>query len=161
MKMIVTIIAIVMTIETLAGKSLASSWPYRAFSPCFNDSSCKCKMILSMAVRGEEEKNPYGHHPLTIIFLSAGGTVKTDIKLSELPSFIILLVINVKATMKVSLLLGSSCCLFIYFSCGWRLLQGGFPHCHPHRTWLLLTNIGKKGAESLNMETRCGFCFLK
>jgi len=53
MKIIVTIIAIVMTIEILAGKSPSFSWPYRAFSPCFSDSSCKYTMILSMAVRGE------------------------------------------------------------------------------------------------------------
>lgn len=72
-------------------------------------------MILSMAVRGEEEKNPYGHHPLTIIFLSAGGTIKTDIKLSELPSFIILLVINVRATMKVSLFAGLLLLLVYFF----------------------------------------------
>lgn len=90
-----------MAIEILAGKVSSSSWPYRHCLHASETAVTNTKPAVS-GCQGRR-KQSYGHHLWTIIFLGAWGILKTVIKLSELHSFIILLVINVKAIMKVSL----------------------------------------------------------
>lgn len=102
-KTVVTIIAVMMTVGILTGKLSSSSGLTGPFLHTSVTAVTNTKWSCQWLSGEKEEKNPYGHYPLTIIFFSAWGTIKTDIKLLELPSFIILLLITGKDTMKVSL----------------------------------------------------------